>query len=160
MQVQANSAEDLVLFGFRNLMAAHEFSDVSCWERVWESFIAKLGEDRARRLVGELQYWGRVIRQRAGDRLQFFPASCGRMCDFEAVALATVSAAQCDNAEAGKMAARLLLGTEDREAIEAVWRASICLGCSLKEGDQVMCPVAESMLNAIAQRQKAKGASN
>lgn len=154
MQSAEQSTEDLLLLGYRSLMAAYEFSDMSCWELVWQAYIAEFGENDARRLVGELQYWGRSIRQRAGRSLNYFPSSCQRMSDDEAAALALVSAAQGADVETGRLAAQLLAGCEDREAIQALWQASRCLGCALKDTGRIMCPVPSCSLLEMARRRK------
>lgn len=85
MDYLSRPAERLVLSGYRNVMAAYEFADVSCWEAVWQEYIALAGTGPARHLVGELQYWGRCLRQTAGRELRFFPACCRRLCHDDCV---------------------------------------------------------------------------
>lgn len=141
--------ERLVVSGFRNIMAAYELADASCWEAVWQHYIDELGAHAARRLVGELQFWARSIRIHTERPLTFFPQCCRHLCHDECMALSIVSASQARDHETGLLAARYLTGSSDISRIQAVWHATIPFGDALSETDQPMYPVTCEVVRSI-----------
>lgn len=141
-ELLARRAERLVISGYRNMMAAYELSDGACWEEIWRCFTHELGSRDARRTVGEIQYWVRTLRTNSGRSLAFFPNRSLLLCDDEYIALSLVAAAQTGDCDAGCIAARLLIGTEDSSRVGDVWQASTHLAAALQCSGQVMnaCP--------------------
>ena len=137
----ARRPERLVVSGFRNIMAAYDLGDASCWDAVWDQFIAELGAPWARRLVGELQYWTRCVRITAERPLAFFPQCCLQLCHDECMALSLVAAAQAGDEHTGLLAIQHLTGCNDTCRMQDAWFATLPFATALKCANQIMYPV-------------------
>ena len=51
---QILTPEQLVGVGFRGWMAGYEYSDISCWEQVWNRYACALGPKAAKLTISEL----------------------------------------------------------------------------------------------------------
>ena len=49
--------EQLVISGYRNMMAAYELGDTAGFEEIWRSFILELGAPAARRVKSSRGVW-------------------------------------------------------------------------------------------------------
>lgn len=141
-ELLAHRAERLVVSGYRNMMAAYELGDGTCWEEIWRSFTHELGSQDARRTVGEIQYWVRTLRANSARPLAFFPNRSLQLCEDECIALSLVAAAQKRDSDAGCLAATLLIGNGESHRVGDVWQASSHLAAALQGSGQVMhaCP--------------------
>lgn len=143
--------ERLVITGFRCCMAGYDFLDVDCWETAWRFYITEVGSDRARALMGELQYWVRAIRRQSQSGSTYYPQACRHLCRDECMALSAISAAQKQDVLAGCLATRYLIGTHDASAIEDVWCASQSFAGALLHSGQPLYPVSVSVVESIEQ---------
>lgn len=134
--------EQLVISGYRNMMAAYELGDTAGFEEIWRSFILELGAPAARRVVGEIQYWTRTVQANAGRILGFFPHRCLRLCEDECIAVCLVAAAQSGDDETGLFAATLLTGTADKSRNGDIWQASSHLAVAMQGAGRSLnaCP--------------------
>lgn len=155
----ARRPERLVVAGYRNMMAAYDLADASCWEATWSQFIAELGAPAARRTVGELQYWARTVRASAVRPLTFFPNCCLQLCHDECMALSMIAAGQALDAEAGLTAAEFVTGSQDADRLQEVWQAAIHLARALAAADQIMYPVPCAVIRSIHLMQQMKPAA-
>jgi hypothetical protein len=108
--------ERLVVTGLRCCVAGYTFGDIDCWETAWRSYCAELGTSDARRLMGELQYWVRMIRAESQRPLDVFPHGCGHVCRDECMALSLIAALQDNDLSTAILAARHLAGATEGEA--------------------------------------------
>jgi hypothetical protein len=145
----ARRPERLVTLGFRNMMAAYELGDASCWESIWQQFIAELGASGARQLVGELQYWARSLRIAAERPLSYFPQCCMQLCHDECMALSLVSAAQAADRATGHLASRYLTGKSDHRTLESLWQATLPFATALETNGGRMYPVTSDVVESI-----------
>lgn len=152
----ARRPERLVVAGYRNMMAAYDLADASCWDAVWSQFISELGAPAARRTVGELQFWARTIRANAARPLSCFPTCCLQLCHDECMALSMIAAGQAKDEEAGLMAAGFVTGTQDGARLQDVWRAASNLAAALQAVDQIMYPVPCAVIRSIHVMQQLK----
>ena len=153
------TAERLVIQGFRNVMAAHDLSDSACWEQAWTVYIDSLGSGPARRLMGELQFWTRAIRNNSQRALRYFPCSCRHICHDECMAVSALAAAQADDRSCANLAGAHLLGTSDDTALHELWLASSHFAGALKMENLQLYPVTAHVIasiNAMEERQSAK----
>jgi hypothetical protein len=149
--------ERLVVTGFRNIMAACELGDMHCWESVWQHYIAELGAARARRTVGELQYWTRSIRSHAERPMTYYPQCCRHLCHDECMALSLIAAAQADDEATGELAARYLTGQCRAKRLSELWQASMPFAEALGEAGQHVIPVPRDVVESIFRMQQATG---
>jgi hypothetical protein len=147
-------AERLVLTGFRNLMAACEFGDLACWESVWQAYLDELGPRGARRMVGELQYWGRALRRHAGHPLGYYPQCCRFLCHDECMALSMISAAQADDEPTACLAARHLTGRSEPDTLAELWQATLPFAEALESCGLAMYPVTAAVVDSISRLRK------
>jgi len=86
--------EKLVLEGYRRWMAGFETGSVVPWETAWEVYAEVLGPIEARRALGELSYFIRILRQCAACPLRSFPFGAHHVCRDECLTLGLVAALQ------------------------------------------------------------------
>jgi hypothetical protein len=142
--------ERLVVFGFRNIMATHDLGDGNCLETVWREYMRCAGAGSARRLMGELQFWVRSIRQCTRRDLKYFPCLCRHICHDECMAVATIAAAQSIDRQLTIRAAEQLLGTNDLHPVSELWAASCHFGAALKQEGLALFPVTANVIDSIA----------
>jgi hypothetical protein len=142
--------ERLVVHGFRHIMAAQDLNDAACLERAWCDYIAAIGPGPTRRLMGELQYWTRVIRSRAERPMRYFPCACRHICHDECMAVAMVAAAQGNDRACTELAASRLLSTDDSHALTDLWMASSHFATALKLERLELFPVSAEIVTSIA----------
>lgn len=147
----------LVVTGFRNIMAACDLGDTQCWEAVWAQYIAELGAAPARRMVGELQFWARSVRQCAERPLRYYPHCCRHLCHDECMALSLIAAAQADDEATGELAARYLTGQCRKERLGELWEASLSFAEALGQAGQHVIPVPRDVVESIFRVQQATG---
>lgn len=142
-------AERLVITGFRNFMAACEFGDLACWEAVWDSCLDALGAPGARRMVGELQYWGRALRHHAGRPIAYYPQGCRFLCHDECMALSMLAAAQAGDEATARRAARYLSGRAEPAVLAGMWQASLPFAEALAGEGLALYPVTSEVVDSI-----------
>jgi hypothetical protein len=141
--------ERLVVFGFRQIMATHDTGDGSCLEQAWREYIRTVGEGPARRLMGELQFWVRGIRNMARRDLNYFPCACRRICHDECMAVAMIAAAQSQDQSLTLKAAEQLLGTQEQNAMRELWAASMHFAAALKQDNLELFPITAEVIDSI-----------
>jgi hypothetical protein len=142
--------ERLVVFGFRNIMATHDMGDGACLEIAWREYLQAAGAGASRRLMGELQFWVRSIRQCTRRDLKYFPCACRHICHDECMAVATIAAAQAMDRQLTIQAAEQLLGTQDVHAMSELWAASCHFAAALKLDGLELFPVTAHVIDSIA----------
>lgn len=147
--------ERLVIYGFRNAMAAHDLNQMEYLDRAWRDYIDALGASPARRLIGELQYWTRTIRCHAAKSMRYFACRCRCICHDECMAVAMIAAAQCNDRRCTKLAASHLLRCSDRGSLNEAWLASSHFGAALKLENLELFPVtAEIVMSIVAMEER------
>lgn len=141
--------ERLVVTGLRCCIAGYNFGDIDCWETAWRSYSMELGTDDARRLMGELQYWVRVMRAEGSRPLSVFPHGCGHVCRDECMALSLIAALQDNDRPTAILAARHLSGAQG-EAPAALAQAGQAYADTLKAAGQKLMSVPASVVLSIA----------
>jgi hypothetical protein len=141
--------ERLVIYGFRNVMAAHDLNKAEYLERAWRDYIDALGTSPARRLLGELQYWTRTIRCHAAKSMHYFACRCPHICHDECMAVAMIAAAQCNDRRCTELAASHLLCCSDRDSLAEAWLASSHFGTALKLENLELFPVTAQIVTSI-----------
>ncbi len=145
----AMPAERLVIYGYRNVMAACDLSDATCWDCAWRQYIDMIGANAARRLMGELQFWVRVIRGSARKPLRYFPCPCRHICHDECMAVATLAAAQRQDRATVDLAGGHLLGTRDCKLLTELWLAASHFGTALQMEQLELYPVNSQVIESI-----------
>lgn len=153
----ARRPERLVVTGFRNIMAACDLGDTHCWEAVWQHYIAELGAGTARRMIGELQYWTRSVRQHAERPMSYYPQCCSQLCHDECMALSIIAAAQAEDPSTGQLAARYLTGQSCPARLTELWQASLPFAAALGRAGQFVTPVTGDVVDWIFRMQQAGG---
>lgn len=147
--------ERLVIFGFRNAMAAHDLNQADYLDRAWRDYIDALGPGPARRLMGELQYWTRTIRCHAERQAQYFACRCRHLCHDECMAVAMIAAAQSNDRMCTQLAASHLLRSTDPRALAEAWVASSHFGAALTlEGLKLFSVSAEIIMSIVAMEER------
>jgi hypothetical protein len=142
--------ERMVIYGFRNAMAAHDLNHAAYLDRAWCDYIDALGANPARRLMGELQYWTRTIRCHASRSMHYFACRCRHICHDECMAVAMISAAQRNDRQCTELAASHLLCSAEREKLTDVWIASGHFGAALLLERLELFPVTAEVITSIA----------
>lgn len=149
--------ERIVVTEFRNIMAACDLGDMYGWEVVWQHYIAELGHAPARRMMGELQYWTRSIRQHSERRLSYNSECCRHLCHDECMALSTIAAAQAGDTATGQLAACYLTGHGCSARLSEIWEASLSFAEALGQAGQFVYPVTADVVDWIFRMQQASG---
>ena len=110
---QILTPEQLVGVGFRGWMAGYEYSDISCWEQVWNQYAVALGPQAAKSAVTELGSWVREVRQASCRPIKTFPPGCSGFCRDECIAISVIAALQHDHCPALRACAFALIGTSE-----------------------------------------------
>ena len=131
-------------------MAGYDYGDVNCWETAWQLYIAELGEKSACSLIGELQFWVRILRQNTERTLYYFPKDCRHLCHDECMALSAISAAQAADTAAGHLAIQYLLGSNNPDTIESVWNAAKEFASALRQRCPPLLPVSQKVVESIS----------
>ena len=126
-------------------------SALDCWETAWKSYCMELGTDDARRLMGELQYWVRMIRSESLRPLDVFPHGCGHVCRDECMALSLIAALQDNDLATAILAARHLAGVIDGEAPLSLATSGQGYADALMSAGQKLMSVPASVVLSIAQ---------
>jgi hypothetical protein len=142
--------ERLVVTGLRCCMAGYAFGDIDCWETAWRSYCMELGTGDARRLMGELQYWVRCIRDESARQLDVFPYGCGHVCRDECMALSLIAALQDNDLGSALLAARNLSGRLEGDAPMTLTVAGQGYADALLGAGQKLMSVPASVIHSIA----------
>lgn len=104
-----DTAERLVVVGFRCWYAGYETGDLNCWEIAWNEYARELGPKPARNIMGELSNWVRAVRGGACRNIGYLPFDCEGCSRDEACALSLVAACQYGDKRLAKVKAFNLL---------------------------------------------------
>ena len=83
--------EKLVLEGYRRWTAGFETGSIVPWEMTWGLYSEVLGPSEAKRAVGELSHFIRVLRHCASCPLRAFPFDSHHVCREECLTLGLIS---------------------------------------------------------------------
>lgn len=83
--------EKLVLEGYRRWTAGFETGSIIPWEMTWGLYSEVLGHEEAKRAVGELSHFIRVLRHCANCQLRAFPFDSHHVCREECLTLGLIS---------------------------------------------------------------------
>ena len=83
--------EKLVLEGYRRWTAGFETGSIIPWEMTWGLYSEVLGPSEAKRAVGELSHFIRVLRHCANCPLRAFPFDSHHVCREECLMLGLIS---------------------------------------------------------------------
>ncbi|WP_193435250.1 hypothetical protein [Brucella pituitosa] len=86
--------EKLVLEGYRRWTAGFETGSIIPWEMTWGLYSELLGPSEAKRAVGELSQFIRVLRHCATRQLRAFPFDSQHVCREECLTLGLISGLQ------------------------------------------------------------------
>lgn len=86
--------EKLVLEGYRRWTAGFETGSIIPWEMTWGLYSELLGPLEAKRAVGELSQYIRVLHHCASCQLRAFPFDSQHVCREECLTLSLISGAQ------------------------------------------------------------------
>ncbi|MEM9358836.1 MAG: hypothetical protein AAGB04_21860 [Pseudomonadota bacterium] len=132
---QLLTPEQLVGVGFRGWMAGYEYSDISCWEQVWNQYASVLGPKAAKATITELGSWVREVRQASCRPINTFPPGCAGFCRDECIAISVIAALQHDHCPALRACAFALIGTSD---IDPMLDQASEFASKLKETKQIL----------------------
>ena len=132
---QILTPEQLVGVGFRGWMAGYEYSDISCWEQVWNQYASALGLKAAKSAITELGSWVREVRQSSCRTIKTYPPGCTGFCRDECIAISVIAALQHDHCPALRACAFALMGTS---AIDPMLDQAAEFASRLKETEQVL----------------------
>lgn len=90
--------EKLVLEGYRRWTAGFETGSIIPWEMTWGLYSDLLGPSGAKRAVGELSHFIRVLRHCASCPLRAFPFDSHHVCREECLTLGLISGIQNQDA--------------------------------------------------------------
>lgn len=105
-----NKPERLFTVGLRCTIEGFDYSDIECWETAWRTYCREVDAVCARRLLGEVQYFVRVLRQYDLRSFSLFPHGCRRLSHDESQILNFIVCLQKADAAAADIAVRLVLG--------------------------------------------------
>lgn len=109
-RVLDNLPERLFAVGLRCTIEGFDYSDIECWETAWQTYCREVDAVCARRLLGEVQYFVRVLRQYEPRGYSLFPYGCRRLSHDESQILNFIVCLQKSDAQAADVAIRLVLG--------------------------------------------------
>lgn len=109
-RVLDNKPERLFTVGLRCTIEGFDYSDIECWETAWRTYCREVDAVCARRLLGEVQYFVRVLRQYDPRSFSLFPHGCRRLSHDESQILNFIVCLQKADAAAADIAVRLVLG--------------------------------------------------
>ena len=127
--------EQLVGVGFRGWMAGYEYSDISCWEQVWNLYASALGPRAAKATITELGSWVREVRHTSCRSIETYPPGCAGFCRDECIAISVIAAIQHHHCPALRACAFALMGTSD---INPMLDQAAEFAVTLKATDQVL----------------------
>ncbi len=74
-----NGPEQLFTVGLRCTIEGFDYSDIECWETAWRTYCSEVDAVCARRLLAEVQYFVRVLRQYDPRSWSLFAYGCRRL---------------------------------------------------------------------------------
>lgn len=141
--------EKLVLEGYRRWMAGFDTGSVAPWETTWQLYSGLLGAADGRRVVGELSYFVRTLRQCAACPLRSFPFGAHHICRDECLTLGLIAGMQHDN----RPAAELCLSAMSCPArCDEVGGAALSFAQALAGLDQHLLPIPHTAIEDILNR--------
>ncbi len=149
---QILTPEQLVGFGFRGWMAGYQYSDVSCWEEVWNQYAVALGQKAAKSTISDLSSWVREVRHSSCRTIETYPPGCSGFCRDECIAISVIAALQHDHCPALRACAFALMGTSE---IEPMLDQALEFAGKLRESKQILsasviCNVADFATDGLS----------
>jgi len=141
--------ERLVVSGLRCTMAGYDLGDPECWNCLWDVYVAEVGSETTRRLMGELQYWVRSVRSAADHALTYYPMGCRHVCRDECLLLSLLSALQHKNDGCASCALHALCKSSDRRGVQSLRDPSRAFANALLEVGEVLLPISLPVLQTI-----------
>lgn len=132
-ELDLTGPEHLVGVGFRCWLAGYDTGDIACWETCWTHYSKTLGNRSAKRIVTELSYWVRALKEHTTRTLNYYPFGCKRFCQDECMAVAMIAASQHAHCPALQACAYSMINTDE---LDHVIHAADSFGQALLDVDQ------------------------
>ena len=157
-RVLDSKPERLFAVGLRCTIEGFDYSDIECWETAWQTYCREVDAVCARRLLGEVQYFVRVLRKYEPRSHSLFPYGCRRLSHDESQILNFIVCLQKNDAAAAAVAVRLVLGNAAQchpENLKHLLSAGQAVADAFTAHALFFIPLGQDVLDALTGRSNA-----
>ena len=144
----------LVIDGIRCCLAGYRYEDIACWETAWRVFETNIRNGAVRRLMGELQYFSRVLLRLGRPELRFWPYGCGGLATDEELVLDFLAAVQSQDLPCARRIGSALLPLHHYPMFNDLVEAAESFVTALTEADQELDRRSPDVANVLGNRIK------